>query len=89
LEAEDVAFLDAYVLEALVVEQLFSGGAVVELVAEGLAVGGVDGETELVEQDDQQPIDRRVVGHLDILTLVSCGVPDLNRDQAHMWMIPC
>ena len=83
LEAQDVAGFYAYLAEGLGIEQLFAAGAVVDLVAEGLAVGGVLGEVHFLEQDGDQAIDRGVVGHLDFLPLVAGRIPDLHAYQGH------
>jgi len=84
LESQDVAGLHADLRQRLPVEQLLAAGAVVDFVAERLAVGGVLREVHFLQEDGDEAVDRRVVGHLDLLPLVARGVPDLNGEHGHV-----
>jgi hypothetical protein len=88
LETQDVAGFYAYLCEGLGIEELFATGSVVDLVAEGLAVGGVLGEVHLLQEDGDQAVDWGVVGHLDFLPLVAGRIPDLHAYQGHATGIP-
>src|SRR5205814_8037996 len=83
LEAQEVAWFHADILETLRVEQLLAAGSMLKLVAEGLAIGGEFGELHPLKEHGEDAIDRDVVGHLDFLTFVSGGVPHLYGDHRH------
>lgn len=83
LQAQDVTVFYADIGEALAIEQLLAGGAVMELVAERLTVGGGRGETHFLEQDRKDSLNRRIQWHFHLLALVSRRIPDLNRHHPH------
>jgi hypothetical protein len=88
LQAEDVSRFYSDLCEGLVVQELFATGAVVDFVAQGLPIGGVLGEIHFLQQDCDETVYWRVVGHFYFLTLVSCGVPNLYVHHSHDFGIP-
>jgi hypothetical protein len=83
LKAKDIPLLDANIRQRLFIEQLLARSTVVEFVTERLTVGSELGEFHFLQQNGQKPVDRRIVGHFDLLSLVARGVPDFNRYHPH------
>lgn len=83
LEAQHIAVFYADITEALVIEQLFTTGAVVEFVAEDLAVGGVLGEVHLLQQHRENAVYGRIIGHIHLLAFVARRIPHMDTYYSH------
>ena len=83
LQPEDIAVFDANVGQRLLIEELLACSAVVEFVAQRLAVRGELREFHLFQQYRQQAIDRRIVGHFHPLPSIAGGIPNFNCNQGH------
>jgi hypothetical protein len=83
LKAKDIPLFHADIRQCLFVEQLLARGAVVELVAERLAIGSKLGEFHFLQENGEEAVHGSIVGHFDGLPLVARGIPDFDRNHPH------